>query len=161
MLTRKFRIAHIAQVCGSQSISIGQQCSGGWKQSPIQEWWLTSFPLKSSSSHSLLHVPSPLCFLVVYFDLYCYVFPFFFLFLSLRFGIKRKEKVVREKERKKEDDEAGSGLWFWVLILYTDVHPSSKLALENWKGGNHDFQQLLFLFSEADIFNHHTSLVVV
>lgn len=49
----------------------------------------------------------------------------------MRFGIKRKEKVVREKERKKEDDEAGSGLWFWVLILYTDVHPSSKLALEN------------------------------
>lgn len=91
---------------------------------------VTSFSLKSSSSHSLLHVPSPLCFLVIYFIFIAMFSPLFFLFLSLRFGVKRKEKVVREKERKKEDDEAGSGLWFWVLILYTDVHPSSKLALE-------------------------------
>lgn len=95
----------------------------------------------------------------------CYLFwsslPCFPLVFSLSLlEIWNKEKGEGD-EREKEDDEARSGLWFWIFILYTDVHPSSKLARENWKGGNHDFQQLLLLFSEADIFNHHTSLVVV
>lgn len=151
--TRKCKIPRIAPICGSQSISTGQQCSGAESSHPPRSDDSPP-PLLPGQLFSLSPPCSFSCLLPCYLFwslLLCFLL-LFSLYLPEIWNKEKGEGGERERERKK-DDEAGSGPWISRCPSIFKIG-----SRENWKGDHHNFQQLLSSFSEGNVSNHHISL---